>query len=191
MRCGVAMTAEPADVPKSAVDEPSTPPAPSGWIRYAEILVAVGVIAMGIVILIETRDIRVPQAFSSVGPRVVPTVIGWGLVVIGAWYAVDVVRGDNAAPSADSEDADPTLPADWAVLGGLALALGIYAALMEPAGFVIASAVLFVMATFSMGSRQIVRDAAIGLVVSLVTFLVFSEWLGIRLPVGLLEPFFG
>lgn len=185
------MSVEPAGVPKAPVDDRPTPPISSGWARYAEILVAIGVIAMGIVILVETRDIQVPRAFASVGPRVVPTVIGWGLIVIGAWYAIDVVRGNTAAPSADSEDVDPTLPADWAVLGGLALALGIYAVLMEPAGFVIASAILFTMAAFAMGSRQIVRDALIGVAVSLVTYLVFSEWLGIRLPAGLLEPIFG
>lgn len=186
------MTADSTEVPNKTDSEPLLPQAAAtGWARYAEVLVAVGVIAMGIVILIETRDIRVPKAFSSVGPRVVPTVVGWGLVVIGAWYAIDVVRGNTAAPSGDSEDADPTLPADWAVLGGLALALGVYAVLMEPAGFVIASAVLFVMAAFSMGSRKLVHDTAVGFAVSLTTFLVFSEWLGIRLPEGLLEPFFG
>ncbi len=185
------MTAEPADVPNSAVDEPSTPPDPSGLTRYAEILVAKGVVAMGIVILIDTQDISVPRAFASVGPRVVPTIVGWGLVTIGMWYSIDVLRGKTAAPAGDSEDADPTLPADWAVLGGLAIALVAYAVLMEPAGFVIASAALFVMATFVMGSRQVVRDAAIGVVVSVITFLVFSEWLGIRLPAGLLEPIFG
>jgi putative tricarboxylic transport membrane protein len=118
-------------------------------------------------------------------------VIGWGLVVIGVWYAIDVLRGDTGAPSADSEDADPSLPADWKVLGGLAAALAVYAVLMDTAGFMIASAVLFWGAAFAMGSRSFVRDAAIGLLVSLVTFLVFSEWLGIRLPVGVLEQFLG
>jgi putative tricarboxylic transport membrane protein len=142
---------------------------------------------MGVVILVDLQDIRVPKAFSSVGPRVFPTIVGWGLVVLGIWYAIDVLRGDTAKPSDDSEDADPTLPVDWPVLGGLAIALTIYALLMKPAGFVIASAVLFVLAAFSMGSRQIVRDVGIGIVVSVATYLAFSEWLGIRLPEGILE----
>jgi len=185
------MSAAPADGSDTSMTTRSVPPPSSGWARYGEVLVAVGVIAMGIVILIETRDIRVPPAYASVGPRVMPTIIGWGLIVVGAWYAIGVMRGDTAAPSADSEDVDPTLPPDWAVLGGLALALGVYAVLMEPAGFVIASAILFLMASFSMGSRQIARDAAIGAAAALVTYLVFSEWLGIRLPAGLLEPIFG
>ena len=159
------------------------------WARHVELLVALGVVAMGVVILIDTQDIRVPKTFASVGPRVFPTIVGWGLVAIGIWYAIDILRGDTAAPSADSEDADPTLPADWGVLGGLAVALTAYALLMKPAGFVIASSVLFVLAALSMGSRQFVRDLVIGIVVSFGTYLAFSEWLGIRLPQGLLERF--
>jgi putative tricarboxylic transport membrane protein len=124
-----------------------------------------------------------------VGPRVFPTIVGWGLVAIGIWYVVDILRGDAAAPSTDSEDADPTLPADWNVLAGLAVALTAYALLMKPAGFVIASTVLFVLAAIAMGSRVILRDLAIGIVVSFGAFWAFSEWLGIRLPEGLLERF--
>jgi len=174
-----------------AVEPGAERPERSRWVHYAEILVAIGIAAMGVVILIDLQDIRVPRAFSSVGPRVFPTVVGWGLVIIGVWYAIDILRGDTAAPSADSEDADPTLPADWVVMGGIALSLVAYALLMEPAGFVVASAVLFVAATFSMGSRSYVRDIVIGVAVSLITFLAFSEWLGIRLPNGILERFFG
>jgi putative tricarboxylic transport membrane protein len=169
-------------------DVAHTAPAPGrGWARYAELAVTLAVIALGIVILIDTRDIRVPKAFSSVGPRVVPTIVGWGLVIVGIWYAIDVILGHTAAPSGDSEDADPTLPADWGVLGGLAITLIAYAALIRPVGFVLASTVLFAGAAVAMGSRQVLRDLAIGLVLSAVTYYAFTEWLGIRLPEGILE----
>lgn len=182
---------QPASSDRSEASETGgTMPSP-GWRRYAEVLVALGVIIMGVVILIETRDIQVPRAFASVGPRVFPNIVGWGLVVVGAWYAIEVVRGDTAAPSADSEDVDPALPADWRVLASLALSLAVYAALMEWAGFVIASAVLFTMAAYAMGSRHGARDAAIGIILAAVTYLVFKEWLEIRLPAGLLEPWLG
>lgn len=166
-------------------------PEPSNWGRYAEFMVALGLLAMGIVILVDLQDIRVPRAFSSVGPRVFPTVVGWGLIVIGVWYVIDVALGHAVAPSADSDDADPTLPADWAVMGGIAFSLVVYALLMESAGFVVASAALFTIAAYAMGSRRYVRDIAIAVAVSLITFFAFSEWLGIRLPYGILEPFFG
>lgn len=188
------MTADPADTetiaPPEAGPVESPAPAAAPWARYAEIAVALAVVAMGIVILVETQDIRIPRALTVVGPRDFPRIVGAGLVILGIWYVIDVVRGDQAAPSADSEDADPTLPADWAVLGQLAIVLIAYAVLMRPAGFIIASVVLFFGASFALGSRHFLRDAIAGILISTVTFLVFSEWLGIRLPDGILGGLF-
>ena len=49
----------------------------------------------------------------------------------------------------DSEDADPTLPTDWATIGFIAAALVAYLLLIERAGFIIASSVLFFGAAFA------------------------------------------
>jgi putative tricarboxylic transport membrane protein len=108
-------------------------------------------------------------------------------VLVGIWYAVDVLRGDVAEPAADSEDADPTLPADWGVLARLAAVLVVYAFIMKPAGFIIASAVLFSGTAYALGSRHFVRDVPIGVALAIAAWFLFSEWLGIRLPAGLLD----
>ncbi len=170
--------------------DPVPPQERKAWDKYAEALVALGVSAMGIVILVNTQEIAIPKAYSVVGPRAVPSVVGWALVVLGVWYLIDVLRGNVAAPSGDSEDADPTLPADWGVLIGLAITLGVYAVIMKPGGFIIASAFLFFSSATVMGSRKFLRDALIGIVMATVVFLVFREWLGIRLPYGILEGLF-
>lgn len=44
-----------------------------------ELLVAA--IALGIVVLFETRDIRVIRSYANVGPRVLPTIVGYGLIL--------------------------------------------------------------------------------------------------------------
>lgn len=179
------MSAEPTE-PISNPD-PATPNPTSVWVRYVELLVAAAVLVLGIVILVETRDIRIPRAFTVVGPRDFPRVIGGVLVLLGIWYAIDVIRNDPTAPSADSEDADASLPADWGVLGKLAIVLALYALLMKPAGFVVASSVLFLGTAIALGSRQFLRDAAFGVILSFLTYLLFSEYLGIRLPAGVLD----
>lgn len=175
--------------PFETSEPPETAPADAAasWSRYIEVLVALGVIVMGAVILVETRDIRVPRAFTAVGPRDFPRIIGAGLVILGIWYAIDVIRGGSTAPSSDSEDADASLPADWGTLGQLAVTLVLYALLMRPGGFIVASAVLFLGTAISFGSRRYLRDAAFGVVLAVATYLLFSEWLGIRLPAGILE----
>ena len=178
------VSSEPID---SNQADDSRPEAEPLFIRYAEIVAALVVIAMGVVILLESRDIRIPRALTVVGPRDFPRIIGAGLIVLGIWYAIDVVRHDPSAPSADSEDADPSLPTDWHVLGQLAIVLALYAGTIERLGFVIASSILFFGTAFALGSRHVVRDAAIGIVLSTATYLLFSEWLGIRLPAGVLD----
>jgi putative tricarboxylic transport membrane protein len=59
--------------------------------------------------------------------------------------------------------------------------------LIERAGFIIASATLFVAAAFAMGSHRLARDIVIGIVTATVLFLVFSRGLGLTLPAGILK----
>ena len=156
--------------------------------KIAELAVAAAVIALGIVVIWQTRDIRVTRATSRVGPKVIPTIIGIGQIVIGVWYAIELlVFNRTAEVEADAEDMDPDAATDWQTLGILAIALISYTLLIERAGFVIASSVLFVVAAFGMGSRRIPRDAACAIVLSMGAYLIFDHWLGVRLPEGWLS----
>ncbi len=167
--------------------EPAAPEALSFWDRWGELLLASGVLALGIVVLVGTQDIKVRQGV-VVSPRIVPTIVGIGLVILSIWYAFDIFRAPHRASGGeDSEDVDPEAQADWSVIGTIALALVVYAVLIKPAGFVIASALLFVISSFAMGSRRYLRDTAIGVLLSVAVFLLFDGWLQVRLPDGILE----
>ncbi|HET7056977.1 MAG TPA: tripartite tricarboxylate transporter TctB family protein, partial [Thermomicrobiales bacterium] len=112
--------------------------------RLAELALAAGVVILGAIVLWQTRHIRVTPINSRIGPRVIPYVVGSGLVVVGFWLAVEVLLGRTSRPVAggeDSEDADPTLPTDWMTIGFIAASLVAYLLLIERAGFIIASAV--------------------------------------------------
>src|SRR5215203_2659476 len=168
-------------------DHPMTPSPPERRVNIGEMLLALGAIVFGILIIWQTTLIRLTPAYSKVGPRIIPYIVGAGLVIVGAWLAYEALTGRAATGSAESEDADPTLPTDWRCISLLALALLAYLLLIERAGFIIASAALFVMAAFAMGSRRLVRDIAIGIVMSTVLYVVFSRGLGLSLPAGILE----
>lgn len=184
-----ATLAPPPDYPPVATAS-AEPLEPSRWIRYAEVLVALAVVALGIIVLVQTQDIRVTPATARVGPRIIPTIIGWGLIVIGSWYALELLRGQRARPSANSEDVDTSLPADWVTIGGIGVGLVAYMVLIERAGFILASATLFIITAFSMGSRKIVRDSVIGIIIAVAAYIAFSEGLGVRLPQGVLDALF-
>ena len=150
-------------------------------------LLALGTVLFGVLIIWQTTQIRLTPAYSLVGPRVIPYIVGAGLVLVGAWLAYEALTGRVATGSTDSEDADPTLPTDWRTVGLLVLALIAYLFLIEPAGFIIASATLFVGAAFAMGSRRLARDIAIGIVMATVLYIGLNRGLGLSLPAGILE----
>lgn len=154
---------------------------------WGELLLSIAVVAFGAAVIWQTYQIRITPAYSMVGPRVVPLFIGIGLVLVGLWLAIESVTGRGAAPTTDSDDADPSLPTDWRAVGLLAVALILYLVLMLPAGFIIASSVLFAASAFAMGSRRHIRDLCIGVVLSVALYLAFTAGLGIRLPTGFLD----
>jgi putative tricarboxylic transport membrane protein len=150
-------------------------------------LLALWAAAFGLLIIWQTTQIRLTPAYSKVGPRVIPYIVGAGLVIVGVWLAYEALTGRAAVGSADSEDADPTLPTDWRCISLLALALLAYLFLIEPVGFIIASTALFVGAAFAMGSRRLARDIVIGIVMATILYVVFNRGLGLSLPAGILE----
>lgn len=164
---------------------------PTGFRRWSEIGVAIALIILGIIILIETRDIRVVRSMAKVSPRAIPNIVGGGLIVIGLWYAWDIWRNPNGASGGeDDEDADPNAPVDWVVLGALGIGLIAFAATVQPLGWVLASALLFTIAAIAMGKRQprdVVFTIGIGILMGIAIFLVFDTWLGVRLPEGVLS----
>jgi len=164
-----------------------TPSSTERRVDIGETLLALAAVVFGILIVWQATLIRLTPAYSKVGPRVIPYIVGAGLVVIGAWLAYEALTGRAAAGTTESEDADPALPTDWRTIGLLVLALLAYLLLIERAGFIIASAALFVMAAFAMGSRRLARDIAIGVILATVLYLVFNRGLGLSLPAGILK----
>jgi putative tricarboxylic transport membrane protein len=160
---------------------------PTGFERWSELLVAAGFIILGIVILVESQDIRVTRS-TVVSPRLVPQIVGIGILLVGAWYVFDIVRKPHdISGGEDSEDVDINAPTDWRTLILIGVGLTIFAFIVEPLGFTLASAVMFTITSTAMGSRRYLLNALIGLILGVSVFLVFDTWLGVRLPTGILE----
>ena len=118
-----------------------------------------------------------------VGPRAFPYVIGIVLVGLAVLLALATARGD--VPEAEAgEDVDLDAPADLrtvALLTGVFLA---FAALIGPLGFPVSGALLFWGSAYALGSRHLDRDPLIAAGLSLLTYFVFDNLLGVPLPGG-------
>ncbi|MEK6438466.1 tripartite tricarboxylate transporter TctB family protein [Pseudonocardia sp. T1-2H] len=132
----------------------------------------------------------VPAGSDPLGPHAVAFVVGGALVLLAVLLTVDVLRGGHGEAEA-GEDIDLSTPPDLRTVGMLAGILVATAVLIPLLGWPIAGTVLFWGATYSLGSRTIVRDFVIAAGVSLVTWVLFDALLGVDLPGGPLMGVFG
>nr|WP_202458929.1 tripartite tricarboxylate transporter TctB family protein [Streptomyces sp. SID5464] len=152
--------------------------------EHSELGVCALLLVLGVLVLTDalTMDVDIAQR-GPVGPKTVPVVVGAGLLVIAALLAVDVLRGGRGQAEG-GEDIDLSEPADWRTVLLLAGVFLGSAVLIEPLGFPIAGVLLFWGAAFALGSRRIDRDPVIAAGLSLVTYVVFNNLLGVPLPGG-------
>ncbi|MFI6557060.1 tripartite tricarboxylate transporter TctB family protein [Streptomyces griseus] len=172
---GPAETAEPAAAGGGA----------RAWLReHSELGVCVLLFALGALVLTDALTMNVDIAQRGpIGPRTVPFVVGAGLLLVGALLAVDVLRGGRGEAEG-GEDVDLDEPADWRtvlLLAGVFLATAV---LIGPLGFPIAGALLFWGSAYALGSRHHDRDPLIAAGLSLFTYFVFDNLLGVPLPGG-------
>jgi putative tricarboxylic transport membrane protein len=75
---------------------------------------------------------------------------------------------------------------DWPAFAILSAGVILHMVSIAWAGFILASTFLFILIARGFGSRRLVRDIVIGLVLSTAAFFIFTTGLGLNLPGGLL-----
>ena len=153
----------------------------------SELLVPAMLLAIGVAVLVDASGLEAGLGRSTViGPKVVPYAIGGAMVVVALWLAVDVLRGGRGEQES-GEDVDLSTGSDWRTLGLLFGAFVANIALIERAGWPVSGAVLFFGSAYALGSRRVVRDLVLALVLSIGSWYLFVLGLGIALPVGVLD----
>ncbi|MFF8832771.1 tripartite tricarboxylate transporter TctB family protein [Streptomyces sp. NPDC015131] len=171
--------------------EPAPAPTPGtgggrrAWLRdHSELGVCLLLAVLGALVLTDAATMDTASAQRGpVGPATVPLLVGTALVVVAALLAADVLRGGRGEAEG-GEDVDLSEPADRRTVLLLA---GVFlggAALIEPAGFPAAGALIFWGSAYALGSRRPGRDPLIAAVLSLVTYTVLDRLLGVPLPGG-------
>jgi putative tricarboxylic transport membrane protein len=151
----------------------------------AEIALSLGVLALGVGVAAVTATLPSEGGYSGIGPNFIPAVVAGGIIVLGVWLGVEAFTSgwrDVAEHDAVFE-ASPFL---WISAGLFA-----HMALIGWAGFVIAGSVLFVCVARGFGSRRLIRDLSIGIVLALGVYLFFVKLLNVNLPAGWLSPLLG
>jgi putative tricarboxylic transport membrane protein len=144
-------------------------------------------LAASVAILLAVFAIPGRGGYSSSGPRFIPLLVACGLILLSAlfllrtWWRPDVELAERSA----EEDA----ATHWATPALVMLALLVYAFALEPVGYPLATALVFVALARILGSPALVRDALAGLVLGFGLFTAFTQYLGVSLPAGLTPIF--
>ena len=143
-----------------------------------ELLLAVGIVLLGLLFVAGTLAIPVTEAYERVGPAAYPWAISVALIVIGLILVREALRGvstDTDVPRMQ------LLPVAYISLG-----LILHILLIERAGFIIASAILFFCAARAFGARSRIVTACIAVALAAAVYFAFSLGLDLPLPPGIL-----
>ncbi|MFN9479101.1 MAG: tripartite tricarboxylate transporter TctB family protein [Betaproteobacteria bacterium] len=157
----------------------------------AELLIALGVLAVGVAATVVAFALPEGGGYARVGPNAVPKSVALGLVLLACWLLAEVFTGGFR----DRVPEDPAARGEhafcWPAVGWVTAGLVAQMLLIGRAGFVLAAAVLFACVARGFGSRRLARDAALGLLLGMAVFLFFVKFLNVNLPAGWLLPLLG
>lgn len=146
-----------------------------------ELLIAAGVLTLAAVVFWQTLAIPVSPLYARVGPTVIPMMAAIGLLLCGLALLVSALRG--GWQDVEERDSRPDLRA-LALLGAGFIA---NLTLIGPLGFTIASTILFALTARAFGSDKLLRDAAGGFAMAIVSYIGFARALGINIGAGPFE----
>lgn len=146
----------------------------------AALVIAALLALLAVVIWWQTGQMRVSKQHAAVGPKTAPYVMVGFLALLAVGHVVTAFR--HGLPARDRDNPIPML---W-IIGGLVLQM----LLLKPAGFAIATGLLFACAARAFGRGPLWMTVPIGIAVSLVIWLIFAGLLNLSLPAGPLEHLF-
>lgn len=148
--------------------------------RLGRTVFGLGVAALGVFVGWDTVRLPSPPTYAQVGPKLFPFIVAGHLVAIGLALVVQAHTRERHAPPLVQGPLDRSALA--LVSGGLVAQM----LLLEPLGFWLASALLFVIVARAFGSRRLLWDAALGLGLGVAAQIGFVKGLGLTLPAGVL-----
>lgn len=153
-------------------------------VRWPELLVALGFMAVAAVVMFDSR--RVGAGWADDGPQsgYFPFYIGLAMFAAGAWTAwVQLARWRRFELFAERAQIRSVLTVLWP--------MAVYVALIPAVGIYLASMALIAFFMRRHGRHGLVLTAAVAAGVPMAFFAVFERWFLVPLPKGPIEALLG
>ena len=159
---------------------------PRSSAHVRELLISLGLFALGLYVVIQTRSIASVQSYAQVGPRLFPNIVGAGLILLGALLGWHAASGGWRNVPLDQEHHDSP---NWRAILLISAGLLLHMALIGWAGFILAGILLYILIARAFGSSRLLLDLGVAATLALVVFYLFTKALGLSLPEGLFGRF--
>ena len=153
-----------------------------------ELAFAGSLLILGLVVLYDTSKMLVPPGSGTVGPQIFPYVVSGFVIYISLGLFIQIFRGNLGIPEG-TEFGEVVEKTDFKSLAMVAGSMLTYPLLIERAGFIIATSVVFFGVAFAYGAKNLLKNLAISLIFSLIVYFSFSKGLNVNLPAGILGIF--
>ena len=153
-----------------------------------ELAFAGSLLILGLVVLYDTSKMLVPPGSGTVGPQIFPYLVSGFVIAISLGLFVQIFRGNLGVPEG-TEFGEVVEKTDFKSLAMVAGSMLTYPLLIERAGFIIASSVVFFGVAFAYGAKNLLKNLAISIIFSLIVYFAFSKGLNVSLPAGILGVF--
>jgi len=153
-----------------------------------ELAFAGSLLILGLVVLYDTSKMLVPPGSGTVGPQIFPYLVSGFVILISLGLFVQIFRGNLGVPEG-TEFGEVVEKTDFKSLAMVAGSMLTYPLLIERAGFIIATTVVFFGVAFAYGAKNLLKYLAISVIFSLIVYFAFSKGLNVSLPAGILGVF--
>ena len=153
-----------------------------------ELAFAGSLLILGLVVLYDTSKMLVPPGSGTVGPQICPYLVSGFVILISLGLFLQIFRGNLGVPEG-TEFGEVVEKTDFKSLAMVAGSMLTYPLLIERAGFIIASSVVFFGVAFAYGAKNLLKNLAISIIFSLIVYFAFSKGLNVSLPAGILGVF--
>jgi putative tricarboxylic transport membrane protein len=140
---------------------------------------------LGVIVVIDTANMLVPPASGTVGPQIFPFLVSGFLILVSIGIFIQVLRGNLGQPEG-TEFGDTIDKTDFKTLLVVAGSMATYPLLIERAGFVVATTVVFFGVSFAFGAKNAPKNLIISIIFSTIVYFSFTRGLNVNLPSGIL-----
>lgn len=162
--------------------------------RRIDIAISSIAVLFGIFVILEARTIELGLNTDPIGPRAFFFACGAIFILGGlANIAIRVMNWSmfpaHMIPSEGVDD-EEGYPASWKRAGLLALLCILYILTFRPLGYLLATPLFIAGALRILAERNWLFTISVGLIFTIVFYIIFAQGLGVWLPVGPFTEFF-